>query len=139
MDQRGTYWIHGHHAGQYPDGLRFPLIIQDPKETVKYDSELVLSLSDWYHEYYNILYSRDFSNPGMNPMGFEPLPTTPLLNDVVDPILPISTNKTIRLRFVSMATFASFQVWIDNHNMTIIEVDGVETKPYSTNVLTLGK
>ena len=39
-----------HDMGQYPDGLRGPLIIHDPNDPYagKYDEERVLSVSDWY-------------------------------------------------------------------------------------------
>jgi iron transport multicopper oxidase len=43
--QTGTYWIHGHFMGQYVDGLRAPLILLDPKEPAKYDSEYIVSLA----------------------------------------------------------------------------------------------
>lgn len=34
-----------------------------------------------------------------------------------------------------MSTFAMMNVWIDGHNMTIIEVDGVLTKPFTVQIL----
>ena len=46
-DQTGTYWIHSHVIGQYPNGLRAPFIIRDPCPPYEYDDELVLSVSDW--------------------------------------------------------------------------------------------
>ena len=35
---------------QYPDGLRGPLIIHDPKDPFagQYDHEIILSVTDWY-------------------------------------------------------------------------------------------
>lgn len=35
--------------GQYPDGLRGPLIVHDPNDPYqgKYDNEVVLTVSDW--------------------------------------------------------------------------------------------
>jgi len=35
--------------GQYPDGLRGPLIVQDPNDPNQgsYDGEVVLAVSDW--------------------------------------------------------------------------------------------
>ena len=41
-DQVGTYWMHTHVPGSYPDGLRSPLIVHDPdppKLYKKYDVE----------------------------------------------------------------------------------------------------
>lgn len=35
---------------QYPDGLRGPLIVHDPKDPFagQYDHEIILSVTDWY-------------------------------------------------------------------------------------------
>src|SRR5271169_6806022 len=46
--QNGTYWIHSHVLGQYPDGLRSPFIIHSPNEPYEYDEEKIVTLSDWY-------------------------------------------------------------------------------------------
>jgi FtsP/CotA-like multicopper oxidase with cupredoxin domain len=41
---------HSHNMGQYPDGLRGPLIIHDPWDPYQnqYDEEIILTVSDWY-------------------------------------------------------------------------------------------
>jgi iron transport multicopper oxidase len=39
--------------------------------------------------------------------------------------LPFVPGKTYRLRIVNTSAFAMFFFWIDNHDMRIIEVDGV--------------
>ena len=49
-DQTGTYWIHSHIRGQYPNGLRSPFIVLDPEPPYQYDIEYVLSVSDWVSE-----------------------------------------------------------------------------------------
>lgn len=40
---------HSHNMGQYPDGLRGPLIVHDPNDPYagKYDEEVILTVSDW--------------------------------------------------------------------------------------------
>lgn len=43
----GTYWIHTHIKGQYPEGLRAPFIVDDPDVPFEYDDSIVLSVSDW--------------------------------------------------------------------------------------------
>ncbi|CAG8857519.1 42863_t:CDS:2, partial [Gigaspora margarita] len=50
-DQVGTYWWHSHYLAQYVDGIRGPLIINDPDDPYlgQYDYEYVLTLEDWYH------------------------------------------------------------------------------------------
>ena len=44
--QVGTFWWHSHFRTQYPDGLRGPVIILDPKES-QYASDTIFQLSDW--------------------------------------------------------------------------------------------
>lgn len=72
IQQPGTYWYHSHVDGQYPDGLRAPLIIHDPQNPFadQYDEELVLSLSDWYHDEMPEMLKRFMSVT--NPTGAEP-------------------------------------------------------------------
>ena len=43
----GTYWFHPHVGVQLDRGLYGPLIIEDPREPLSYDSEAVLVLDDW--------------------------------------------------------------------------------------------
>jgi FtsP/CotA-like multicopper oxidase with cupredoxin domain len=41
--------------------------------------------------------------------------------------LPFEPGKTYRLRIVNTSAFAAFFFYIDGHDMTIIEVDGVSS------------
>ncbi|MFG3256120.1 multicopper oxidase family protein [Streptomyces sp. NPDC048172] len=43
----GTYWFHPHSGVQQDRGLYAPLIVEDPKEPLKYDEEWVVVLDDW--------------------------------------------------------------------------------------------
>ena len=72
VTQPGTYWYHSHVDGQYPDGLRGPLIIHDPGNPYAdlFDEELVLTLSDWYHDEQPELIASFLSVT--NPTGAEP-------------------------------------------------------------------
>jgi iron transport multicopper oxidase len=72
VNQPGTYWYHSHVGGQYPDGLRGPLIVHDPENPYAdlIDEELVLTLSDWYHEQMPPLIAKFLSVT--NPTGAEP-------------------------------------------------------------------
>ncbi|KAL6602885.1 hypothetical protein ACP70R_043246 [Stipagrostis hirtigluma subsp. patula] len=52
-DKPGTYFYHGHYGMQRAAGLYGSLIVDVPegkKEPFKYDGELSMLLSDWYHE-----------------------------------------------------------------------------------------
>lgn len=72
VEQPGTYWYHSHETSQYPDGLRGPLIVHDPNNPYHgfYDKELVLTLSDWYHDEMSTIV-HDFLSV-TNPTGAEP-------------------------------------------------------------------
>jgi len=43
----GTYWVHPHSGVQLDRGLYAPLIVEDPKEPLKYDKEWIVVLDDW--------------------------------------------------------------------------------------------
>ncbi|MGW6020679.1 multicopper oxidase family protein [Streptomyces sp. NPDC055099] len=43
----GTYWFHPHSGTQQDRGLYAPLIVEDPKEPLRYDREWVVVLDDW--------------------------------------------------------------------------------------------
>lgn len=56
-----------------------------------------------------------------NPTGAEPIPNSALINDSQNVTFAVEPNKTYRLRFVNVAAFAAFHVWIEGHDMEIIE------------------
>ncbi len=47
VEHPGTYWFHPHSGVQQDRGLYAPLIVEDPKEPLKYDKEWVVVLDDW--------------------------------------------------------------------------------------------
>ncbi|KAL5615257.1 hypothetical protein BROUX41_005311 [Berkeleyomyces rouxiae] len=137
LQQPGTYWYHSHHRGQYPDGLRGPLIIHDPASPIKdmYDEEILLTLSDWYHEPIKTLNAKFLSKT--NPTGAEPVPQAALLNDTYDLQVPVSAGKTYLVRLVNMGALAAQYVWFEGHDMRVVEVDGQYTKPAPADMVYL--
>lgn len=151
--QWGTYWIHSHYRGQYADGFRIPLVIHHVdsdgmvNETHHYDDDYTVSLTDWYHQWYNTL-NRTKLMTVTNPAGKDPVPKSHLMYFQHTPwngparVLPgfnenatlrFEPGKTYRLRIANMASFAKFHFWIEGHQMKIIEVDGVDTEPFSVD------
>ncbi|RMZ70831.1 Iron transport multicopper oxidase FET3 [Pyrenophora seminiperda CCB06] len=130
-----TYWYHSHERGQYPDGIRGSLIVHDNDSPFKdlYDQEIILTLSDWYHERMQTLLA-SFINIA-NPSGAEPIPQAALLNDTQNLTVKVEPGKTYLFRMVNMAAFAAQYVWFEEHNMRIVEVDGVYTEPTEANML----
>ncbi|KAK3949308.1 Cupredoxin [Pseudoneurospora amorphoporcata] len=135
IDQPGTYWYHSHAQGQYPDGLRGPLIIHDPKTPFQYDQELVLTVSDWYHEPMSVLQPRFMSK--YNPTGAEPIPNAALMNDTQNLTIPMIPERTYSFRMANIGAFAGQYIWIEGHNMTIVEMDGVYVHPTETSMIYL--
>lgn len=138
VNQPGTYWYHSHNRGQYPDGFRGPLLIHDPQSpyATQYDKELVLTLSDWYHDQVPDLIP-GFLSVTQNPSGAEPIPKSAILNDNATTTFSITPGKTYMVRIINISAFAAFLVTFDQHEMTIIEVDGVYTKAQNTDLINL--
>ncbi|KAI1129829.1 Cupredoxin [Nemania abortiva] len=129
INQPGTYWYHSHTGGQYPDGLRGPLIVHDPDSPFldQYDEELVLTVSDWYHEQMAIMLPT-FNFKG-NPTGAEPVPQAALWNETQNLTVVVEPGKTYLFRVINIGAFAGQYIWFEGHNMTIVEVDGVYHQP----------
>ncbi|KAH8197370.1 hypothetical protein TruAng_008463 [Truncatella angustata] len=137
IDQPGTYWYHSHTRGQYPDGLRGPLIIHDPDSPFlgQYDEEVVLTVSDWYHDLMTDMLPGFISKS--NPTGAEPVPNNALFNETQNLTVPIQPGKTYLFRMVNIGAFAGQYIWFEGHNMTIVEVDGIYTQPAEADMIYL--
>ncbi|KAF6827393.1 iron transport multicopper oxidase fet3 [Colletotrichum musicola] len=135
FDQSGTYWYHAHNDGQYPEGLRGPLVIHDPKGPYegKYDEELVVTFSDWYHQSTRTLI-KELINVE-NPTGAEPVPNSALINDTQNLKVKVQPGKTYLIRMVNIGAFASQYVWFEGHQMRVVEVDGVWTEEAEADML----
>ena len=109
--------------------------MQDPASPFvdMYDEELVLTLSDWYHESMAVLIP-SFLNVA-NPTGAEPIPDAALLNDAQNISVSVEPGKTYMIRIINMGAFAGQYLWFEDHSMTIIEVDGIYTEPAETEML----
>ncbi|KAL8704756.1 MAG: hypothetical protein Q9201_002103 [Fulgogasparrea decipioides] len=137
IKQPGTYWYHSHDSGQYPDGLRGALIVNDPDSPYEdqYDEELVLTLSDWYHDQMPGLLEWFISYA--NPTGAEPVPNSALMNETQDLKINVEPGKTYMFRIVNMAAFAAQYLWFEGHTMRIVEVDGIYTEAAEADMIYL--
>lgn len=100
-----------------------------------YDEEVVLSVSDWYHDQMTDLIPKFLSRT--NPTGAEPVPNSALFNDTQDLQVKIEPGKTYLFRMVNIGAFAGQRVWFENHKMSIVEVDGIYTDPYEADMIYL--
>ncbi|KAJ5175046.1 conidial pigment biosynthesis oxidase Abr1/brown 1 [Penicillium canariense] len=130
VNQTGTYWYHSHRMGQYPDGLRGALIVHDPDAPFEYDDEFTLLLSDWYHEEMTPLIQSYLSENDPATGGLEPLPDSALVNDATNTTFPVEPGKTYLIHLIVVGNWPGFAFLFDDHEMTVVEVDGVYIDPF---------
>ncbi len=90
------------------------------------DHELVLTLSDWYHDQMQDLIPKFLAKS--NPSGAEPVPNAALINETQNLTVPVEPGKTYKFRVINIGAFAGQYLWFEGHTMRIVEVDGVYTK-----------
>ncbi|EPQ52617.1 laccase [Gloeophyllum trabeum ATCC 11539] len=135
-DQAGTYWYHSHLGNQYCDGLRGPLVIYDPFDPFKWmydvdDESTIITLADWYHIVSTDPKAGPFpmaNSVVINGKGRYPGVTNSSLS-----VISVQHGKRYRMRLISMSCDPNFTFSIDGHNMTIIEVDGVNHQPHTVD------
>lgn len=152
VEQSGTYWWHSHHETQRTDGMFGMLVAHDEEHdaysssTGAYDEELNIILSDLYFESgeYVLEYYLSRMSGGM-----EPVPDNALINGHgvfdCDKLLSekerckpnagrlaefdFKEGKNYRLRVLNAAAMAQFEFSLDNHELKVIEADGIEIEP----------
>lgn len=134
-EQVGTFWYHAHMGAQYGDGMRGAFIIHDPEEPFEYDHERVITLSDHYHENYKTVTKEFLSR--YNPTGAEPIPQNILFNNTMNVTLDFTPGETYLFRFLNVGLFVSQYIILEDHEMSIVEVDGVYVKPNFTDSIYL--
>ena len=152
-DIRGTYWYHAHFSTTRLDGLFGPVVVHSPKERIdlEYATDRVVMVQDYYHDLSSSLLPR-YLSPSNN--NAEPIPNGALINgkgvincsrvatvyrcDSSRSLLEafdLARDKAHRLRFINVGGFAEFDVELDEHEMALVEIDGVEVVPQSINRL----
>src|ERR1700724_721731 len=74
--------------------------------------------------------------------GAEPVPdgTSCIMNltlaalmwDMQNGTTNVNPGSTVRFRVVNIGAFGFFHLWIEDHLMTVIEVDGIDVEPFQT-------
>ncbi|KAI0246641.1 laccase T2 copper depleted [Lactifluus subvellereus] len=130
FEQTGTYWYHSHFKAQYCDGLRGPMVIYDPDDPhanlYDVDNEYtVITLADWYH-----YVSKEaglvalFNSTLINGKGrYVGGPSVPLA------VVNVQRGVRYRLRLISISCDPAYNFSIDDHQLTIIEVDSNNIQP----------
>lgn len=122
--------------GQYCDGLRAPLIVRDRNYPYadQIEAEYTLVLSDWYREsHVNLLEGFSKLSHFMTPQ-----PDVPIMNDGLSTSYDIKPGKTYLFRILNVGAFMSFLVNFQDHNMTVVGVDGTVTQPTPAKTIYVG-
>ncbi|KAJ2796324.1 ferroxidase fet3, partial [Coemansia helicoidea] len=138
LDQPGTFWIHGHSKEQNYDGLRTPLIVRDPADACAFDGEFVFAVEDWWPQTFDEILPV-LIGPDATTSPFAQPPRA-LINGVdanSTGNLEFAPGATYCIRLVSMMSFPLFEFAIDEHQLLIVEVDGVRTKPFAVDSVRL--
>lgn len=138
VQQPGTYWYHSHNKGQYVDGFRGAFVVHDPSAPFKYDEEVVLTVSDWYHDQAPglINYFQSAQNV-IDHDGAEPIPNSALIQDGQNSKINVKPGKTYLFRIANTGAFVGSYLTFEDHEMTIVEIDGVYTQPQKTQQIYL--
>jgi iron transport multicopper oxidase len=131
-EQIGTYWYHSHSAAQYGDGLRGAFIIED--DNVTYDGDMAILLSDWYHTPSSELLEEMFRHGSK---GHEPRIDSGLFNETEKQSIFVQKDKTYLLRLINAGMSATQYFYIEDHPLTIVEVDGVKVEPVEVEALNI--
>lgn len=160
LNQSGTFYYHS-HVGVQDDTIQGPFIVHEDEASFlaatktmtpvtegnfTYDEERILQWSEYWHQsgYNRQTYymSPSFVNDGG--------PDSILLNGrtVYDSSISqddsecdgfsyinVESNKTYRFRFIGALTFRILGIIIQDHNMTLIEIDGEYVSPYELKYL----
>jgi iron transport multicopper oxidase len=135
LDAPGTYWYHSHVTGQYVDGLRAPVIVENPSLPWSYTDEYVLSLSDWYHTQSTAIVNA-FQSPPQGPPT-TPTPDNIVMNDGVFSSYKMTPGNTYLFHILNVGGFPSFYVNFANVQFSVIGVDGTTTHNSSTPANTI--
>lgn len=135
-NQVGSYWYHSHTAGQYGDGMRAAFIIEEKTKDdypFDFDEEVVLTIGEWYHKNADHLIPKFLNR--YNPTGAEPIPQNTLFNDTRNNSWVVEPNTTYFVRIINVGGFVSQYLWMEDHDFTVVEVDGIYVEQNTTSML----
>lgn len=93
-----------------------------------------MTVSDWYHDEAPSLIPY-YLSAVHNPSGAEPVPHSSLINEAQDIKLPVKPNTNYLIRIINMAAFSQAYIHFDQHEMTIIGIDGIYVQPKTVSTV----
>lgn len=151
LDTPGTLWWHSHTNFQ-KSSLQGAIIITGDEDSVGKFPERLLILNDWYHRQGNdqiagllqppetFVWIGDAESIHINGRGDfncseTEKPCDPNSSEKGPAIIDVEPDTTYRLRIIGTSSLAFFNLNIDNHTMSIVEVETSLIQPFSTAYL----
>ncbi|KAJ9050604.1 hypothetical protein DSO57_1013019 [Entomophthora muscae] len=142
-DQMGTWWYHAHTGldliqafGSFvvfeSEDVKSDLILFDDR--FEYDFEMVVMLSEWWHQSPSELESHLVTTPFI----FPPPPNSILINGQTSPVFTVERGKRYRLRLIAASGGENFSLHIPFHDLLLIEADGTVLEPLSVQRIVIG-
>ncbi|WAQ90114.1 hypothetical protein PtA15_12A99 [Puccinia triticina] len=144
-DQFGTFWYHAHARNLAIDGIAGPLIVHSPRDPLvrgkNYDNEMILFISDWYHNTSTVILDGTLSATGYFGTQAAPSANSALINGVgifncsfatrgsrcrtpTKPLeITLPPNQKTRFRLIQAGSHAMFWFSADQHLLTVVEAD----------------
>ena len=153
VPESGTFWFHPHVGLQLDRGLYAPLIIDDPAEPGRYDSEIVVVLDDWTDgvgDAPDAIFNRLTTGASSGPMGMSPLLGGDA-GDVNYPLyflngrppsspatFPAKPGDRVRMRIINAAAETAFRVALGGHRLMVTHSDGFAVEPVTVDAVLMG-
>jgi FtsP/CotA-like multicopper oxidase with cupredoxin domain len=137
-EQYGSTWYHAHIGLQAWEGVHGGIIINGPA-SANYDVDMgPIILSDWSHKTADELYIfAQTKGPPTLDNGL--INGTNVYNSTGSRfVMKVNQGKSYRLRITNAAIDTHWKFMIDNHQLTVIAMDLVPIKPYTTNYIDIG-
>ncbi|KAJ5670153.1 uncharacterized protein N7477_005516 [Penicillium maclennaniae] len=141
--QYGSSWYHSHIGLQAWEGVFGGIVINGPA-TANYDIDKgCLFLNDWTHATVDELYDFQHQN-GPITLDNGLLNGTNVLGTGANSSkgsrfsMKVDQGNSYRLRLVNAAIDTHWSFMIDNHSLTVIAMDLVPIKPFTTDILRIG-
>jgi L-ascorbate oxidase len=141
----GTYFYHS-HVGFQAISAHGALIVEDcGPPAYHYDDEIILMLGDYYNKTDSQVSASLLADPfkwagETNALLINGQSGTSGLGNASDPscaplTIKIDPGKNYRLRFIGGTAISLITLGVEDHNLTIVEADGADTKPFPADHL----
>ena len=161
LPDAGTHWYHSHHGLQADRGLYGPLIVDDPDDPGRYDTEHIIVLDDWIdglgatpddvrRALHDPAAGADAGGGGAGVVGrFRsdllggdagsiryPLH---LCNGRADrPTLAVAPRGRTRLRIINAGAETAYRIAVGGHRLTVTHSDGFPVEPVEVDTVLIG-